>query len=159
MQVLKPVTTHQKDSLEAKELQKFFDCIKGVMLIPKDISIEPADYPVLCLILPKTNYVNFLDYGMRDRIINLLDDMYQILSIKVEQTSTFVELSIIETKSGLCFNLPNQPMGEALYKFLKDTKHDDKIAIMIAYFEGDDLAFDRDVKKSIILVLDGYVFE
>jgi hypothetical protein len=66
--------------LQAKELQKFFNEIKGVMLMPKSKDLE---FPMLGIVLNKENYLNFKDYGINKIITSLLDDKFPVLSIKI----------------------------------------------------------------------------
>ena len=142
--------------LQAKELQKFFNEIKGVILMPKSKDFE---FPMLGVLLSKENYLNFKDYGINKIITNLLDDKFTVLSIKIVEKSPAVGLSIIDKDSGLKFQLPAQPMGQALVTFLEITKYNDKIPMMLGFFDGDLISFEQDIKTNTLLVLDGYVFE
>jgi hypothetical protein len=150
---------NEQDSLQAKELQKFFNKVKGVMLIPKGSKLRLLDYPVLCLVLSKETFINFKDYEINKIIVDLLDDKYPVLSIKTHDDSKIVGLSIKDLDTGLTFKFPDQPAAAPLLKFVEATNHDDKIPIMLGFFNGEHIAFDEDAKNNVLLVLDGYVFE
>jgi len=152
-------TNNEQNSLQAKELQKFFDKVKAVLLIPKESNAEEREFAMLALVLDSGTYFNFKDYGINKIIVDLLDNKYPILSIKVDDNTNLVGLSITDKNSGLTFILPDQPMGEVLLKFLKSTEHHDKIAVMLGFFEGDHLVFDKNIKSNFLIVLDGYIFE
>jgi hypothetical protein len=150
---------NEQDSLQAKELQKFFSKVKGVMLIPKGSKLQLMDYAVLCLLLDEETFINFKDYGINKIIVDLLDNKYPLLSIKTEDSNTMVGLSIVDKDCGLTFKLPDQSISESLFKFLQETNHDDRIPIMLGYFKGDNLVFDQTIKSNLLLILDGYIFE
>ena len=150
---------NEQDSLQAKELQKFFNKVKGVILIPKGSKLSLMDYALLCLVLDEETYINFKHYGINNIIIGLLDNKYPLLSIKTEDNNNMVGLSIVDKDSGLIFKFPDQGMSEPLVKFLQETNHDDKIPIMLGYFNGDNLVFDQTIKSNLLLILDGYIFE
>ena len=94
---------NEQDSLQAKELQKFFNKVKGVMLIPKGSKLRLLDYPVLCLVLSKETFINFKDYEINKFIIDLLDD-------KLNYESPEVQKLLLEYKNSLC--LPSGQKGK-----------------------------------------------
>lgn len=147
---------NDRDSFAAKELQKFLSRVEGVMMIPKEKILE---YPLLCMLLSEEAYLSFKDYGINKHIVDLLDDKRPILSIRVDDDSNFIGLSILDRESGLKFNLPDQPMGEALLKFLEARRYEDEICLMIGFFKGANIVFDPTIKSNTLLILDGYVFE
>jgi len=149
-------SNNDQNSLPAKELQKFLNKVKGVMLIPKDKIVE---YPILCLLMNEGTYVNFKDYNLHKTVLDLLDDKYPILSIRLDDNSYFIGLSIIDKESGLKFKLPDQPVGNALLTFLEARKYRDKIGLMIGFFKGDNIVFDPTSPSNTLLILDGYIFE
>ena len=149
-------SNNDQNSLQAKELQKFLNKVKGVMLIPKDKILE---YPILYLLMNEDTYVNFKDYNIHKTALDLLEDKYAILSVRLDDNSTFIGLSIIDKESGLKFKLPDQPVANALLTFLEARKYHEKICLMIGFFKGNNIVFDPTLKSNTLLILDGYVFE
>jgi len=130
-----------------------------VLLIPKQGNIVMTDLPLLGLVLDEQTCINFKDYGISKIIVDLLDNKYPVLSIKIPDEGGLAGFSIIDQGSGLTFKLPDQGISEPLYKFLKSTKFNEKIPVMLAYFKGDKLLFQEDLKRNVLLILDGYVLE
>ena len=147
---------NDQNSLPRKEVQRFLNKVEGVMLIPKNKIME---HPILCLLLCESSFLNFRDYNIRQTVLNLLDEKYPILSIRLDDDRNFVGLSIIDKESGLKFILPDQPVGKALLTFLEARKYDDKICLMIGFFKGGNIVFDPTQEDNILVILDGYIFE
>ena len=148
---------NEQNSLQAKELQKFFNKVKGVLLIPKKGNVEDGESAILGLVLDSATYFKFKDHGIGKNIVDLLDNKYPLLVIRLNENANIVELSIKDKNSALAFTLPDQPMGQALLKFLESTKPNDKIPVMLGYFEGDILVFEKSIKSNVLIVLDGYL--
>jgi len=149
----------ERDSIQAKELQKFLKKVKAVLFIPKENDGPDKEFALLSFVLDTETYVRFKDYGINKTIVNLLDNKFPILSINVEETSSLVGLSIVDKDSGLRFSLPDQPLSEPMLKFLENTNHDDKIPVVLGFVESDHLVFDKNIKSNFLIILDGYIFE
>ena len=150
---------NSKDKRRQKEVQKFFSKVKQVMLVPKLSEFLKVDYPVVCLIVDEDTYLDFRKKGINKMIVEQLDDKYPILSIRAPENSYTLGLSIKDIKGTLSFSMPEQPMGNALLKFVEVTKPDDKMPVMLGYFNGDTLVLDQVIKNNFLIVIDGFVFE
>ncbi|MEP6584718.1 MAG: hypothetical protein ABJA90_10645 [Ginsengibacter sp.] len=152
--------SNQQNSLQGKELQKFFNKMKGVMLVPKDKKFQGLDYPVLSILFDEATYINFQDYGINKIIVDLLDDKYPVLFIRVDESDKVMAgFSIFDKDFDLRFRLPDQPIGEPLLKFVKSTIPISKIVMIAGYFKDNQVLFAEDVKNNPLLILDGYLYE
>ncbi len=150
----------EQNSLAAKELQKFLNKVQGVMLIPKDKKFQDFEYAVLCLLLSPDTYRDFKDYDIKKIIVDLLDNKYPVLSIRVDESQKdMAGLSILDEDTGLQFNLPDQGISQTLLNFVKTEKPFDKIAMMCGIFENGKLSFDPETFSNLLLILDGWRLE
>lgn len=146
-------------NLQSKELQKFLSKITGVIMMPNGSDLAIDGYPTILILLNGNDYNDFKDYSIERNVIALLDHKYPILHIEMDENKTHAGLSIRDVDSGLNFRLPDQPVGDALFKFLKVTKFDEKIALMLGQFADGNVSFEPEMKKNVLLVLDGYFLD
>jgi hypothetical protein len=146
-------------ALQSKELQKFFSKVMGVIMMPKDSKLAIDGYPTILILLNENDFIDFKDYTVDKNIVKLLDDKYPILHIELDETRTHAAFAIRDVDSGLNFWLPDQPVGDALFEFLKDTEMEDKIPLMLGMSTGGNVSMEPELKKNVLLVLDGYFID
>ncbi len=126
----------------------------------EDKKFHGFNYPVVSFLFDEINYANFKDYQINNNIVELIDDKYPILCIRIDENDkAMAGLSIIDNDSGLKFVLPDQGISEPLLKFIKSTIPTSKIVVIAGSIRDGQILFDRDVKQQPLLILDGFIFE
>lgn len=146
-------------SPEAKELQRFFNKTKQVLLLPR-----PGDGTIptsgLGLLFDKATYDDWKRYGLSNTLRQLFAAAYPALIITVRDGTAFAGLAIRNLSSPLKFTFPDQPVGAMLSAFMEATPEGAEIAMTMGYTDDDgSILFESDSEVSHLLMLKGYYFD
>ena len=158
---MQEMKSKKREKLLAKELQKFFNKISHLMLVTKNSQYAPMpDKPALILVMSDKDFNDAKHYDINKTIIDLLDDKYPVLHLKINEETLKVEYSIKDEDSGLHFKLITQDATEPFAEFLKATHYTEKIPMVLLGERKDErFVFDKHIIKNVLLIIDGYYIE
>ena len=143
-----------RGALQAKEIQKFFNKVTNIMLMPKDLEGSLASIASIILILSAEDFQNAKDYAINENMEKLLNNKFPKLYINIRNGKA--ALSIKDENDEIEFLLPDHRIGKPLLRFIETKDWYGKIAVIFAgpIKPNDTL---ENFSADILIILDGYV--
>ena len=146
------------ESIEARELQKFFYKALSVLLIPKgdDGKLTASS---LALLFDKETYEDFERYNLKKNLLQLFKEKYPILIITIHDGTPKIGLALKDMSSPLRLTFPDQPVGITLSQFMECTPEGAEIEMTIGFIDNDKIIIEPEKDIYHLLMLKGYYFD